>query len=134
MIAAQTNNASRRDVLWLAVGLALAVAFTYLLMAWRVLGVGDLQVAEDGGAIVYVAAASYLIGGLLILTRRRWLWIAGAVVNALVILFFLNLYKERPEVLFSPGGLASKMAQLLLEATLIYLIVSGWLARRRSVG
>jgi hypothetical protein len=118
--------------MWLAVALAIAVAFTYALMAVGRLAVGDLHLVDDAGAIVYVAAASYLIGGLLILARRRWLWIVGAVINALVILFFLNLYRDRPEVLFSPGGLISKLAQLLLEATLIYLIVTDWLRARRG--
>jgi hypothetical protein len=76
-----------------------------------------------------------LIGGLLILLRRRWLWIIGAVINALVILFFVQLYQNRSVVLFSPGGLVSKAAQLLLEATLLYLIAASWLrARRQPVG
>jgi hypothetical protein len=119
--------------MWLAVALAMVTALAYLLMAWGMLGIGDLQAAEDGGAIVYVAAASYLLGGLLILTRRRWLWIVGTVLNALVILFFVQLYLGRPAVLFSPGGLVSKAAQLLLEVTLLYLIVADWLgAHRRS--
>jgi hypothetical protein len=103
--------------MWLAVALAMVTALAYLLMAWGMLGIGDLQAAEDGGAIVYVAAASYLLGGLLILTRRRWLWIVGAVINAFVILFFVQMYLEQPAVLFSPGGLFSKAAQLLLELT-----------------
>jgi hypothetical protein len=115
------------------VALSGIAALAYVLIAWGMLAVGDLQVAEDGGPIVYVAAVCYLIGGLLILARRRWLWIAGAVINALVILFFVQMYLERPAVLFSPGGLASKAAQLLLEVTLIYLIVTDWLpAHRRA--
>jgi hypothetical protein len=69
----------------------------------------------------------------LILARRRWLWIVGAVINALVILFFINLYQDRPEVLFSPGGLVSKAAQLSLEVVLIYLIVADWLRTHRPV-
>jgi hypothetical protein len=121
-------------MLWLAVVLALTTALTYMLMAWDVLGVGDLQPGEEGGVIVYVAAAAYLIGGLLILVRRRWLWITGAVVNALVMLFFFMLYQDRPAVLLSPGGLASKAAQLALEAVLIYLIVTDWWRARREAG
>jgi hypothetical protein len=67
-----------------------------------------------------------LIGGLLILLRRRWLWIIGAVINALVILFFVQLYQNRPVVFFSPGGLVSKAAQQLLETALLYLIAASW--------
>jgi hypothetical protein len=58
----------------------------------------------------------------------------GAVFNALVIVFYLNLYLERPAVLFSPGGLVSKVAQLLLEVALIYLILTNWLTARRGSG
>lgn len=132
MIAVRSGNASRVRVLGLAVALALITALTYLLMARQVLGVDDLQPGEEGGVIVYVAAACYLVGGLLILVRRRWLWITGAVINALVMLFFFTMYQDRPAVLLSPGGLASKAAQLALEAVLIYLIVSDWWRARRE--
>jgi hypothetical protein len=132
MNALQLTKTNQDRVMWLAVGLAVLAALAYGLMAAGLLGVGDVQLAEEGGAIVYAAAGCYLVGGLLILPRRRWLWIAGAVINALVMLFFFNLYRARPAVIFSPGGLASKSAQLLLEAALIYLIVAGWLGARRS--
>jgi hypothetical protein len=91
--------------------------------------VGDLKVAQDGGAIIYVAAGCYLLGGLLILTRRKWLWVIGILINALVILFFFRMYQSRPEVIFSAGGLATKAAQLLLEVTLIYLLISSWVKK-----
>ena len=64
--------------------------------------------------------------------RRRWLWISGAVINALVMLFFFRLYQDRPTVMFSRGGIVTKAPQLLLEATLIYLIVTDWLKARRT--
>jgi hypothetical protein len=63
--------------------------------------------------------------------RRRWLWVVGAVINALVILFFIMAYQHRPAVMFSPGGIATKEAQLLLEVCLLVLIVSGWRRSRR---
>jgi hypothetical protein len=118
--------------LWLAVVLALITAIAYILIALGILGVGDLQVARDGGAIVYVAAGCYLLGGLLVPLRKRWLWIVGLVINSLVILFFFNLYQNRPAVILSPGGLVSKLVQLLLELTLIYLIITDWLHSRRA--
>jgi hypothetical protein len=70
-------------VMWLAVVLALFAALSYLLIQLSMLGVGDLQTA-GGPAIALVAAGCYLVGGLLILVHRRWLWIVGAVINALV--------------------------------------------------
>ncbi len=116
--------ASRRlPVLWLAVGLALLAACCYLLIQLGVLGVGDLPTSQQPATIVYVAAGSYLLGSLLILLRRRWLWITGAVINALVMVFFFMAYLGRPAVMFSPGGLATKGAQLLLEVCLLWLIV-----------
>ena len=124
----QTN---REPVMWLAVALALLAALSYLLIQFGILGVGDLQTAEGPAVIVYVAAGCYLLGGLLILLHRRWLWITGAVINAFVILFFVMAYANRPSVMFSPGGLVTKAAQLLLEVSLLYLIIAGWHHVRR---
>lgn len=98
-------------------------------MALDVLGVGDLQMDEKPAVIIYVAAGCYLLGGLLILLRNRWLLLFGAGINALVILFFFNLYRDRPAVMFSPGGLVSKIAQILLELVLLYIVVIGWSKR-----
>ena len=131
MNTAYSTNPNFVRAMWLALALAVVTAVAYTLIALGILGVGDLQVAEDGGAIVYVAAGCYLLGGLLILLRKRWLWIVGLVINSLVILFFFNLYQNRPAVILSPGGLVSKIAQLLLELALIYLIVTDWLRSRR---
>jgi hypothetical protein len=120
-----TKNNHLRGM-WFAVALAFFTAITYVLMALDVLGVGDLQMDEKPAVIIYIAAGCYLLGGLLILLRNRWLLLFGAGINALVILFFFNLYKGRPAVMFSPGGLISKIAQILLEATLLYVIAVNW--------
>jgi hypothetical protein len=134
MITVQTNHSERFRLMWLAVALAFGAALAYLFIAWGLLGVGDLQADEKGDAIVYVAAGSYLLGGLLILAGRRWLWVVGAVVNLLVLFFFFLLYQERPAVLFSPGGVVSKIPQVLLEVVLVYLIIADWLRTRRQSG
>lgn len=120
----QTSN--NKNLTVIAVSLALFTALTYLLIAFNVLGVGDPQVAADGGAIIYVAAGCYLLGGLLILLRNRWLLLFGAFINFMVILFFFSMYQTRPEVLLSPGGLTSKIAQILLEIALLFALVSNW--------
>ena len=132
MIAVKQGYTTRVRAIWLAVALAVLAAISYVLIGLHLLGVGDLQTAEAPATIIYVAAGSYLLGGLLILLRRRWLWIVGAVINALVILFFVMAYQDRPAVLLSPGGLASKAAQLLLEASLVYLIVMDWRRAHRQ--
>lgn len=120
------RSANQAHILWTAVGLALFTALSYVLIASKILGVGDLQVEQDGGVIIYVAAGCYLLGGLLILLRNRWLLLFGAFINAMVILFFFNMYQGRPAVMFSPGGLVSKIAQILLEVALIYVITRTW--------
>lgn len=120
------QNSIPRNMPLIALGLALFTALTYLLIAFNVLGVGDPQVARDGGAIIYVAAGCYLLGGLLILLRNRWLLLFGAFINLMVILFFFSMYQTRPEVLLSPGGLTSKIAQILLEIALLFALVSNW--------
>jgi hypothetical protein len=112
--------------MWAAVALAMGTALAYVLMALNLLGVGDLKMDEKPATIIYVAAGCYLLGGLLILLRNRPLLLFGAFINAMVLLFFFNLYKDRPAVIFSPGGLISKIAQLLLEVALIYVIVAIW--------
>jgi len=104
--------------------LALLAALVYFLMGAGVLQPGDLQTDEAPPGIAYFASACYVIGGLLILARKRWLWVVGAVVNALVIVGFIAAYAARPEVLFSIPGLVTKAAQILLEIGLIYLIVT----------
>lgn len=121
-----TLRSDSTQITWLAVGLALFTALTYVLIALNILGVGDPQVARDGGAIIYVAAGCYLLGGLLILLRNRWLLILGGYINVLVIFSFFNMYQGRPEVLLSPGGVLSKSAQILLEIALLFVLVKNW--------
>jgi hypothetical protein len=120
------QSPTQRRILWVAVGLAIFTALTYVLMVWNVLGVGDLQMDEKPAGIIYFAAGCYLIGGLLILLRNRWLLLFGAFINAMVVLFFFNLYQNRPAVIFSPGGLISKILQIALEIALVYAIVLLW--------
>ena len=120
----QAVAAPRDRVLWADVGLAGVAALAYLLIGGGILAVGDLQQADAPPAIIFVCAGCYLLGGLLILWRRRSLWMAGAAINALVMLVFFSAYAARPAVLFSPGGLLTKAAQVLLEVGLIYLIVT----------
>jgi hypothetical protein len=120
------SDITNTRILWTAVALALITALSYILMQFNILGVGDLQMGEKPAGIIYIAAGCYLLGGLLILLRNRWLLLFGAFINAMVILFFFNLYQNRPAVMLSPGGLVSKIAQILLEITLIYVLVMFW--------
>ena len=123
-IQSSTTNYVR--IMWAAVTLAMVTAIAYLLIAFNILGVGDLQTGEKPPAIIYVAAGCYFLGGLLILLRKRGLLIFGASINVLVILFFFKMYQSRPAVMLSPGGLVSKVAQILLEIALLYIIATNW--------
>lgn len=122
----QRSNTNNNRILWIAVALAFLTVLSYLLMQFNILGVGDLQVDEKPAGIIYVAAGCYVLGGLLILLRNRWLLLFGAFINALVVLFFFSMYQNRPAVMFSSGGLVSKIAQILLEVALIYVIAVNW--------
>ncbi|MGE5464083.1 MAG: hypothetical protein ACM3PS_12050 [Syntrophothermus sp.] len=126
MNTSKPQNSNQTRILWIAVGLAILTALVYLLMAWNILGVGDLQMDERPAGIIYFAAGCYLVGGLLILLRNRWLLLFGAFINLMVVMFFFNLYQGRPAVIFSPGGLTSKITQILLEIALIYMIILVW--------
>jgi len=112
--------------------LALLAALVYFLMGAGVLQPGDLQADDAPAGIAYFIGACYVIGGLLILARKRWLWVIGAVINALVIVGFFAAYAGRPSVLFSIPGLATKSAQILLEIGLIYLIVTHKQGKREA--
>jgi hypothetical protein len=126
MIAAvrpNTRRAAGSLTLRLAVLFAWLAAGAYLLLAAGVLGTGGYQAEAGGEGIVLAAAIAYAVGGLLVLARRRWLWIVGAVVNALVMVMFLSAYAGDPSILLSGGGIATKGAQLALEAALLALIL-----------
>jgi hypothetical protein len=122
----QQSKTNQARIMWTAVGLAIFTAISYLLIAFSILGVGDLQGTEKPPAIIFIAAGCYLLGGLLILLRKRGLLVFGAGINAMVVLFFFNMYQNRPSVMLSPGGLVSKIAQILLEAALLYMIAITW--------
>ncbi len=104
--------------------LAVIAAVIYLLMGVNIISIPELGTEEAPAAIVYIAAGCYLIGGLLILLRKRWLWVIGLAANTLVIFIFLVAYNQRPEIMFSLPGLGTKVAQILLEIGLVYLIAT----------
>ena len=122
----QNLNTNYVRLMWTAVGLAALTALSYILMELNLLGVGDLVASEKPVGIVYFAAGCYLLGGLLILLRNRWLLLFGAFINLMVVLFFFNMYQDRPAVMLSPGGLISKIAQILLEVALVYILAINW--------
>lgn len=108
--------------------LASIAAAVYVLVGTNVVSIPKLGAEEAPVAIWYIAAGGYLAGGLLVLWGRRWLWMVGLAANTLVISIFFLAYHQKPEMMLSTAGLATKIAQVLLEAGLIYLVA----ARRSS--
>jgi hypothetical protein len=103
--------------------LALIAALIYFLMGINTIPIPTVNGEKAQAAIVYVAAGCYLTGGLLIFLRKRWLWIVGLIANTFVIAIFFLAYNQKPDIMFSFPGLVTKIAQILLEAGLIYLLV-----------
>ena len=110
--------------------LALIAASGYILMAIGIIQPGNLMSEDEPmPAFFYIIPAGYIIGGILIFRRRRWLWITGAAINGFGILVFYIGYINQPDVLWSAPGLITKIAQIPLEAGLIYLIITTKKAR-----
>lgn len=108
----------------LCVVMAIISAIVYILMANGIWLPGSLDEGEPLPVYFYVVPAGYIIGGLLILLRKRWILITGAVINAFTIFVFYTMYAGQPDVMLSPAGLITKVAQVILEIGLIYLIVT----------
>lgn len=103
--------------------LAFLITAAYLLLGFGVLEAGNINTEEAPEFMTYIAAAGYLLGGLLIFTKKRWLWIVGAVINLMVMAIFFSGYADRADVLTSSAGLITKILQVLLEICLVYLII-----------
>ena len=102
--------------------LAILAAVMYFLTGSDIVKVPTLNPARDLSTIAFVAGGCYVLGGFLILFRKRWLWIVGLVINTLVIAFFFMMYNQKPDIMLSLPGLWTKIAQVLLEFGLIYII------------
>jgi hypothetical protein len=102
---------------------AFIAAAVYALVGTNVIPLPRLGAEEAPVAIFYMAAGCYLVGGLLVLWRRRWLWAVGLAANTWVIFIFFLAYHHEPHMMVSAAGLATKIAQVLLEFGLIYLVV-----------
>ena len=122
------NMYTNKKVMLICVALALLAGLAYILTAIGVLS-ANINSDEAAPAIVYAAGACYIIGGLLILLKKRRGWLTGIVLNTLVIAIFIAFYYNETEVMFSAAGLVTKIPQILLEVGLIYLIFT----RRKHV-
>jgi len=112
-----------KRIMLLCLLLASISALIYVLLGIGVMHAGALTSDDGIPAFFYIIPAGYIIGGVLILLKKRWLWITGAVINAFTIVMFYTAYAARPDIMLSAPGLITKIAQILMEIGLIYLIV-----------
>jgi len=110
--------------------LAFIAAIFYLLLGAGVITAGSQMGTPVTRAFIIVAGGCYIFGGLLILAKKRWLWIIGIVMNTLVMAVFFIMYSKNPAVIFSLPGLGTKIPQIILEVGLVYLIAT---YQRRSI-
>lgn len=122
----------QRKIMILSMVMAFIAAAVYALMAFDIMipdiaeTPGEISTPEESASTIFllIPAACYIIGGTLILLKKRWLWITGAIINIFSIIVFYAMYSDQPDVMFSAAGLISKISQMLLEIGLIYLIVT----------
>jgi hypothetical protein len=114
-----------KPIMLFCLALALISALTYVLLILGILKAGEMMTPEGGvPAFFSIVPAGYVIGGFLIFLKKRWLWIIGAIINAIPIVVFYAAYAGRPDIMLSAAGLIAKTSQILLEISLIYLIVT----------
>jgi hypothetical protein len=111
--------------------LALIAAVFYLLVGAGIITLPPLgiklpsMIIKSGPqTIAYGAGGCYILGGLLILAEKRWLWIVGLVINTLVIAIHFMIYRNNLTVMLSLPSLATKVPQIILDIGLVYLIAT----------
>ena len=104
---------------WVALALSLIAASVYFIIASPARPAGYKSPPTP---VLIVAGLAYLIGGLLILLGDRRLLIFGAIVNLLVMAAFA-VAARIGHATVDRLSLTSKVAQVVLELLLLWLIV-----------
>jgi hypothetical protein len=112
-----------RMVFFLVLAMAIVAALTYVLLGAGVLTAGSLG-ADAMPSFYYIIPAAYVIMGIFVLSRWRWIKILSAVVVVFTIGVFYTKYASQPDVMWSAPGLITKIAQIIMLAGLIYLIAN----------
>ena len=115
---------------WVLLVLALVAASGYLLMGIGVIHAADLTLDDAPPGFTWIAGVFYVIAGLLMFLKNRWIYTAFSIINILVIAVFIFMWAGRTDVLFSLPGLMTKIPQILLEIGLIYLLLKSKSAAR----
>jgi hypothetical protein len=118
-----------KTISWVCLVLALAAAFGYFLMGAGIIQAGDPGL-NDGSSgdtapwgFDWIAGGFYVIAGLALLLKKRWVPVTLAVINIIPIAVFYFMWAGRPDVLWSAPGLITKIAQVLLESGLVFQLI-----------
>lgn len=112
----------RRTIRYVAAALAAAMAAIYFLIGLGVLTVVDGQ-ATDPSMLGFGASAgaAFLLGAILLAELdRRWLWIAGAVLQVFVIWGYFGVAPQRDPA-FEMWGIVLRVIQVPLLVALVSL-------------
>ena len=111
----------RRRVRYFAAAMAASASLIYFLIGLRVVSV--IQNPEEQVGFGFAAGAGFAISALLIVSvDQRSLWVAGAVLQALIILMYFTLAVERiPE--FEVWGILLRIVQVPLLGAVTYLAI-----------
>lgn len=116
------EHMNRHTIRLVAAGLAAAMAVIYFLIGVGVLTVVDGQ-AGDPSMLGFGASAGalFLVGAILLFEfDRRWLWIAGALLQIFVAAMYVAVSPDRTPA-FEVWGITLRVLQVPLFAALVYL-------------
>lgn len=119
-----------KTISWVCLVLALVAALGYFLMGAGIIQAGD-PVLNDASSsdttapwgFDWIAGGFYVIAGLALLLKKRWVPVTLAVINIIPIAGFYFMWADRPDVLWSAPGLITKVAQILLELGLVFYLI-----------
>jgi hypothetical protein len=113
----------RRAIRYLAAAVSGMTAMIYFLIGFEVLPVVDVS---DGPSLLYFgipAGLAFMLGAFLLLAYdRRALWMLGTAFQVFVILMYINVAPERTPP-YEFWGILLRVAQLIILAALIYLVI-----------
>jgi len=112
----------RRTIRSVAAGLAATMAVIYFLIGLGVLTVVDGQTGDPSMLTFGASAGAMFALGAILLAEldRRWLWIAGAVLQVLVFAAYIGVAADRSPA-FETWGIVLRIIQVPLFAALVWL-------------
>jgi hypothetical protein len=127
--AGSSGEAMEKRIIWICLIVALAAAIGYFLMGAGVIRAGDPNLVDAASGMDapwgfdWIAGGFYVIAGLALLLRKRWMFIALAIINIIPLAVFYFMWADRPDIMWSAPGLITKIGQILLEIGLVFLLI-----------